>query len=80
MKLYIAWRNATFTINKVRDLFIESAEQITPEKWAKCVGHVMLKVKPQIWSLDGIIDCLVKPMIINLQEDSNSDDDFFWNN
>lgn len=75
MKTYIATKTAAFTIKAIRDLFIETMQQMSSAKRTKCIEHVITKIEPQMWSLDGIVDCLVEPLIINLQDYAESDDD-----
>lgn len=65
MKMYIARTNVSFPIDELRNLFVKLAQKITSEEWDKCVAHIIMKVKPQMWFLDGVVDCLVESMIIN---------------
>lgn len=73
VKGYIARKNVTFTFPDLQGLLAEGISQVTPEKWKKCIDHVVQTMEPEMWRLDGIVDVLVEPMIINFDDDDDSD-------
>jgi hypothetical protein len=38
---------------------------VTPERWEKCVQHV-IKEEDKMWKLDGLMETVIEPLIINL--------------
>lgn len=74
-KNFIAKRNTSFKFSDLKNLFDEALQNITAEKWDKCVKHVIEKVEVKMWELDNIIEVHVEPLIINLADDDDTDDD-----
>ncbi|XP_050500717.1 uncharacterized protein LOC126880714 [Diabrotica virgifera virgifera] len=76
MKGYVARKNTSYKIQAVRELLYESLEHITEQNWRDALRHVMEEEQKK-WDLDNIIDATVEiqPIIINLQDDSDSEDD-----
>lgn len=73
IKGYIARRNVDFTTADLQRLLAEGIAQITPNKWKECIRHVTETVEPDMWRIDGIIDVIVEPLIINFDDDDDSD-------
>lgn len=63
-------------MNETKKLLAEGIERIRPEDWRNCVQHVINKVEPQYWSSDNLQYVAVQPMIIDLNDDDDSEDDF----
>lgn len=76
MKSYVARKNTSYKIQAVRELLYESLQHITEQNWRDAVRHV-IEEEQKMWDLDNIIDATVEtqPLIINLQDDSDSEDD-----
>jgi hypothetical protein len=56
-------------------LLIEKGIQnVTPERWEKCVQHV-IKEEDKMWNLDGLMETVIEPLIINLQDSSDDSSD-----
>lgn len=78
VKNYVASRNTSFKFSDVKNLFNDAILTITPEKWNKCVQHVVNKVELKFWELDNIVECMVEPLIIRVSDDSDSSDSDNW--
>lgn len=76
MKSYVARHNREFKMTATKQLLIDAIANITPEFWNKCVNHVIEKVEPTMMHSDNITERTVAPMIIHLDEESDSDDGF----
>lgn len=74
VKGYVAANNTTFKINDVRRLLHEAVDQITAEKWANCVRHVIEVQEPRFWDVDDRME-QVEEMVINLADDSSTTSD-----
>nr|XP_023022563.1 uncharacterized protein LOC111510841 [Leptinotarsa decemlineata] len=76
MKSYVARKNTSYKIQAVRELLYESLQHITEQNWRDAVRHA-IEEEQKMWDLDNIIDATVEtqPLIINLQDDSDSEDD-----
>lgn len=73
MKRGVAARNATFKLTDVEALLIEEAAKVTTEHWAKAVKHV-INIEKKFMG-DGSGSAYVQPIIINLEDDMDSESD-----
>ncbi|XP_067141996.1 uncharacterized protein [Centruroides vittatus] len=64
MKGYIARHNTTFKLSDVRILMNKAIEQITEERWRKCIEHIE-KEEQRMWELDEISETVVEKLIIH---------------
>jgi hypothetical protein len=58
----------------VRLLLEKGIQNVTPERWEKCVQHV-IKEEDKMWNLDGLMETVMEPLIINLQDSSDDSSD-----
>ncbi|XP_023312011.1 uncharacterized protein LOC111692311 isoform X2 [Anoplophora glabripennis] len=66
------WLNEGHTKERdVRELLIEALNNVTNMNWKKCVEHV-IKEEEKMGTLDGIMDDLIEPLIISI---NNSESD-----
>ncbi|KAJ8913583.1 hypothetical protein NQ315_013990 [Exocentrus adspersus] len=69
------WLNEDHTKEKdVKELLIEALNNVTKVNWKKCVEHV-IKEEEKMSTLDGIIDDLIEPLIISVNNNMESDAD-----
>lgn len=68
----VARNNKTFKLNEMKELLTQAILHVTPEKWAKCIGHIV-KEENRMWELDTCIEVLIEPIIIRAGEDNDSD-------
>jgi transposase len=73
VKGYVAANNKTFKLEDVRLLLEKGIQNVTPERWEKCVQHV-IKEEDKMWNLDGLMETVMEPLIINLQNSSDDSD------
>lgn len=66
--------NTTYKMSELKNLLTDSLTKVTAEQWKKCVEHV-IKEEQRMWDLDGMVDELIEPIIISLNEDSSTEDD-----
>lgn len=71
VKNEVAAKNTTYKLADVKELLKKSIQNVTAANWANCVSHV-LKEEDKMCKLDGLIDIVVEPLIINLGPDSSS--------
>jgi hypothetical protein len=74
VKGYVAANNKTFKLEDVRLLLEKGIQNITPERWEKCVQHV-IKEEDKMWNLDGLMETVMEPLIISLQDSSDDSSD-----
>ena len=75
MKGYVARHNTTYKLLHVKQLIENAVDEITTDKWSRCVEHV-LKEEDKFWKFDQITDAVVGNLIINTadsSDDSSSD-------
>ncbi|KAF2901916.1 hypothetical protein ILUMI_04272 [Ignelater luminosus] len=72
MKNYVAEKNTTFKFQDMKTIFFEAVGTITAQKWKNCIQHVQNNIEQKMWDLDNIIEIHVKPLIINVGEDSST--------
>jgi hypothetical protein len=70
----VAANNKTFKLEDVRLLLEKGIQNVTPERWEKCVQHV-IKEEDKMWNLDGLIEAVIESLIINLQDSSDGSSD-----
>jgi hypothetical protein len=70
----VAANNKTFKLEDVRLLLEKGIQIVTPERWEKCVQHV-IKEEDKMWNLDGLIETVIESLIINLQDSSDDSSD-----
>lgn len=76
IKTQVAKNNVTFKMKDVKVHFENAVADVTAENWQKCVIHV-IKEEAKMWKLDDIIECMVEPLIININgSDESSSDEF----
>lgn len=68
----VAAKNTTFKLRELKELFSAAVQKISPEKWKKCVKHVIEVVEPQMNQMDHNYENLTESFIINVN-DSCSD-------
>ncbi|KAJ8915262.1 hypothetical protein NQ315_014769 [Exocentrus adspersus] len=76
VKNEVAGKNKTFKLKDVKELLIEALNNVTKVNWQKCVEHV-IKEEEKMSTLDGIIDDLIEPLIIsvnNMESDADTTD------
>jgi transposase len=61
---------------QIHDMWQKALEQITPEIWANCVKHTEAIIEKD-WQREVHFD--VEPLIINVNESSEDEDDELWN-
>ena len=71
IKQHIGIENSTFKLKDVQDMVMHEFDRITPDKWAKCVNHVIEKEEKRYWEKDGMQPD-IEPVVIEL--DSSGDD------
>jgi hypothetical protein len=59
----VAANNKTFKLEDVRLLLEKGIQNVTPERWEKCVKHV-IKKEDKMWNLDGLMETVIEPLII----------------
>jgi transposase len=79
-KNFVAKHNRTYKLPDVKILFSQALENITTEKWQKCIAHVREKVETKMWELDNIMEIQVERLVIHVSENedttsNNSDSD-----
>ena len=50
-------------------------KRVDKNLWTKCENHVKNKVEPDLWRIDELMDRSVERLVINMQEDSDTDTD-----
>ncbi|KAF2899675.1 hypothetical protein ILUMI_06502 [Ignelater luminosus] len=61
------------TVNDVAiNVANKSVGTITAQKWKNCIQHVKNNIEQKLWDLDNVIEIHVKPLIINVGEDSST--------
>ncbi|KAJ8914851.1 hypothetical protein NQ315_014864 [Exocentrus adspersus] len=71
-----ARKNKTFKLKDVKELLIEALNNVAKVNWKKCVEHV-IKEEEKMSTLDEIIDDLIEPLIIsvnNMESDADTTD------
>ncbi|XP_050516660.1 uncharacterized protein LOC126891526 [Diabrotica virgifera virgifera] len=72
MKGYVARENVTYKISDVQRLLQASLDSINSTDWKNAISHV-IKVEDDMWRLDGMVDNVIEPVIIQLgSNDSDS--------
>jgi hypothetical protein len=66
VKGYVAANNKTFKLGDVRLLLEKGIQNVTPERWEKCVQHV-IKEEDKMWNLDAGPDCGFKTSEANFK-------------
>ncbi|XP_028139233.2 uncharacterized protein LOC114333544 [Diabrotica virgifera virgifera] len=66
----VARNNKTYKLNEVKELLTQAILHVTPEKWAKCIGHIV-KEEHRMWELDIHMEVLIEPIIITPGEDDS---------
>lgn len=72
VKGFVARNNKTFKLNDVRTLLEKGVANVSSVNWKNYIKHVQ-KEEQLFWNLDHIVDVVVDSMIINPNEDSDSD-------
>jgi len=79
IKPYIGKENGDFTVCGLIRLTKEAVARITPNLWFSEVEHCRRLIQ-EAGKTDLLFDKAVDSIIINLGEDSDSEDDPFWDN
>lgn len=74
VKSDVAKNNTTFKLNDVKCLFESAISKISAQSWQNCIRHV-LKEEDRMWDLDIRIDVVIEPVVININQDSDSVED-----
>lgn len=72
VKGYVAAHNTTFKMKDVKPLFHKAIEEVTAEKWANCVRHVIETEETRLWDMDDRLE-EVEELIINLEDEATSE-------
>lgn len=72
IKNFVSTRNTTYKMKDVELLFHNAIDTVTPEKWRRCVEHV-IKEEKKMWQLDNMLDD-IEPIIISVDESDISTD------
>lgn len=75
VKGFIARRNTQFKLANLQSLLLEAIDSISPHLWQQCIKHIIEKVEDNMWKIDGIMDAVAEPFIINFNN-SDSDSEF----
>lgn len=73
-KGHVARHNKTFKLAEVKELLLESINNVTPEKWQDCIRHT-IKEEDKMCTLDHIIDSTTDSFIIHVTDDDDEDSD-----
>ena len=80
VKGYAASHNKDFTMAGIEQLAREGITQVTAEKWANCVKHVIQEVEKHYRETDGIVEEAVDYVLIEVrregEETSESEETF----
>ncbi|XP_072400225.1 uncharacterized protein [Diabrotica undecimpunctata] len=71
----VARKNSTFKLCDVKVLFNQALNNVTANNWQNAVNHVD-GIISKMWQLDFIIEQQLEPIIINLGNDSSSEDSY----
>jgi transposase len=71
----VARKNTSYKLSDVKNLLHNALASITSEDWKKCVDHV-LHEEMKLWDVDHIIEQTIEPIIITVDEDDDSSDEF----
>ena len=74
VKGFVARNNTTFKLKDVKVLAESAMNQVSTEEWKNCIAHVM-EEETKFWELDKLSDNVVDKLVINLGDDSNSDEE-----
>ena len=74
IKQHIGIENSTFKLTDVQNMVHAEFDRITPEKWAKCVQHVIEKEEKRYWEKDAMQPD-IEPVIISLDSSDDDSDD-----
>lgn len=69
-KKFVAEHNKIYKLSDVKIVFKNALQNVTPEKWQRCIGHVK-QVELKMWELDNIIETQIEHLI-NVGDDSPS--------
>ena len=76
----MASHNKDFTTAGIEQLAREGITQVTAEKWANCVKHIIQKVEKHYREIDGIVEEAVNCVLIEVrreeEETSESEEAF----
>ncbi len=69
VKGYAASHNTDFTMAGIEQLARDGITQVTAEKWANCVKHVIQKVEKHYRETDGIVEEAVDRVLIEVRRE-----------
>jgi hypothetical protein len=73
VKDYVLANNKTFKLEDVTLLLEKGIQNVTPEGWEKWMQQVIKEDK--MWNMDGLMETVIEPLIINLQDSSDDSSD-----
>ena len=74
LKRYVAANNVTFKLPDVQQLAEGAFKTITAERWRSVCEHVK-KIETDYWTRDNLCESEIEKFVINLEEDSSSEED-----
>ena len=74
LKGYVAANNVTFKLPDVQQLAEGAFKTITAERWRSVCEHVK-KIETDYWTRDNLCESEIEKCVINLEEDSSSEED-----
>lgn len=74
VKTDVAKHNKTFKLSEVKPLLQNSLEKVSAQSWQNCIRHV-IKEEDRMWDLDVHVDILIEPLVISVNNDSDSSED-----
>lgn len=78
IKNEVASNNVTFKLSNAKILLQNAIQNVTADKWKNCIKHVIAE-EEKMFKLDGLVDDLQEPFIIQLGNDSDTDSNFSTN-
>ena len=74
LKRCVAANNVTFKLPDVQQLAEGAFKTITAERWRSVCEHVK-KIETKYWTRDNLCESEIEKFVINLEEDSSSEED-----
>ena len=74
LKHHVAANNVSFKFTDVQQVAEDGFKTITAERWRAVCEHVK-KVEAEYWARDNLCESEVEKLVINLAEDSSSEED-----
>ena len=74
LKHHVATNNVSFKLTDVQQVAVDGFKTITAERWGSVCEHVKT-VEAEYWARDNLYESEVEKLVINLAEDSSSEED-----